>query len=41
MRSADIGSWRCLVGWENGAPAKEMCCGLKLVRKNQDEPILG
>jgi hypothetical protein len=21
------------VGWENGAPAKEMCCGLKLVRK--------
>jgi hypothetical protein len=20
-------------GWENGAPAKEMCCGLKLVRK--------
>ena len=22
------------VGWENGAPAKEMCCGLKLVRKN-------
>src|SRR5437016_9174151 len=21
------------VGWENGAPATEMCCGLKLVRK--------
>lgn len=21
------------VGWENGAPVKEMCCGLKLVRK--------
>ena len=21
------------VGWENGAPAKDMCCGLKLVRK--------
>jgi hypothetical protein len=21
------------VAWENGAPAKEMCCGLKLVRK--------
>lgn len=21
------------VGWENGEPAKEMCCGLKLVRK--------
>ncbi len=21
-------------GWENGAPAKEMCCGMKLVRKN-------
>src|SRR5262245_40092368 len=21
------------VGWENGGPAKEMCCGLKLVRK--------
>jgi hypothetical protein len=21
------------VGWEGGAPAKEMCCGLKLVRK--------
>jgi hypothetical protein len=21
------------VGWEHGAPAKEMCCGLKLVRK--------
>ena len=21
------------VGWENGAPAKEMCCGVKLVRK--------
>jgi hypothetical protein len=21
------------VGWENGAPANEMCCGLKLVRK--------
>lgn len=21
------------VGWENGAPAQEMCCGLKLVRK--------
>ena len=21
------------VGWENGAPAKEMCCGLTLVRK--------
>jgi len=21
------------VGWENGAPAKEMCCGLKLVRE--------
>jgi hypothetical protein len=20
-------------GWENGVPAKEMCCGLKLVRK--------
>ena len=20
-------------GWENSAPAKEMCCGLKLVRK--------
>ena len=20
--------------WENGAPAKDMCCGLKLVRKN-------
>lgn len=20
-------------GWENGAPAKEMCCGMKLVRK--------
>jgi hypothetical protein len=20
-------------GWENGAPAKEMCCGLRLVRK--------
>jgi hypothetical protein len=20
-------------GWENGAPAKDMCCGLKLVRK--------
>jgi hypothetical protein len=20
-------------GWENGAPAKEMCCGFKLVRK--------
>jgi hypothetical protein len=20
------------IGWENGAPAKEMCCGLKLVR---------
>jgi hypothetical protein len=20
-------------GWENGAPVKEMCCGLKLVRK--------
>jgi len=20
-------------GWENGAPAKEMCCGVKLVRK--------
>lgn len=20
-------------GWENGAPAKEMCCGLKLIRK--------
>jgi hypothetical protein len=20
-------------GWENGAPAKGMCCGLKLVRK--------
>ena len=20
-------------GWENGAPAKEMCCGLQLVRK--------
>jgi hypothetical protein len=20
-------------GWENGAPAKEMCCGLKLVRR--------
>ena len=23
----------CGTGWENGAPAKEMCCGLKLVRK--------
>jgi hypothetical protein len=22
------------IGWENGAPAKEMCCGLKLVRKH-------
>lgn len=21
------------IGWENGAPAQEMCCGLKLVRK--------
>ena len=21
------------VGWEGGAPAKEMCCGMKLVRK--------
>jgi hypothetical protein len=21
------------VGWEDGAPAKDMCCGLKLVRK--------
>jgi hypothetical protein len=21
------------IGWENGAPAKEMCCGMKLVRK--------
>ncbi|SIO65026.1 hypothetical protein SAMN05444166_7539 [Singulisphaera sp. GP187] len=21
------------VGWDSGAPAKEMCCGLKLVRK--------
>jgi hypothetical protein len=21
------------VGWENGGPAQEMCCGLKLVRK--------
>jgi len=21
------------VGWENGGPAKEMCCGLKLMRK--------
>ncbi len=21
------------VGWENGAPLKEMCCGLKLVRR--------
>ena len=21
------------VGWENGAPANDMCCGLKLVRK--------
>jgi hypothetical protein len=21
------------VGWENGAPAKEMCCGMKLIRK--------
>jgi hypothetical protein len=21
------------VGWENGGPAKEMCCGMKLVRK--------
>ena len=20
-------------GWENGAPANDMCCGLKLVRK--------
>ncbi len=23
----------CGTGWVNGAPAKEMCCGLKLVRK--------
>jgi hypothetical protein len=22
------------VGWEDGAPAKDMCCGMKLVRKN-------
>lgn len=22
------------VGWQGGAPAKEMCCGMKLVRKN-------
>jgi hypothetical protein len=22
------------IGWENGKPAEEMCCGLKLVRKN-------
>ncbi|MCE9534191.1 MAG: hypothetical protein K8T89_24190 [Planctomycetes bacterium] len=21
------------IGWENGAPVKEMCCGMKLVRK--------
>jgi hypothetical protein len=21
------------IGWENGAPSKELCCGLKLVRK--------
>jgi hypothetical protein len=21
------------IGWENGAPSKEMCCGMKLVRK--------
>ena len=21
------------VGWENGAPSKEMCCGMKFVRK--------
>ena len=21
------------IGWENGAPAKDMCCGFKLVRK--------
>src|SRR5262249_53389549 len=21
------------IGWENGGPAKDMCCGLKLVRK--------
>jgi hypothetical protein len=21
------------IGWDNGAPAKDMCCGLKLVRK--------
>ncbi|MFO0965805.1 MAG: hypothetical protein U0793_09515 [Gemmataceae bacterium] len=21
------------IGWENGAPLKEMCCGMKLVRK--------
>jgi hypothetical protein len=21
------------VGWEGGAPAKDMCCGMKLVRK--------
>jgi hypothetical protein len=21
------------IGWENGAPANEMCCGLKLIRK--------
>jgi hypothetical protein len=24
-------------GWENGAPAKEMCCGLKLVRQKSEE----
>jgi hypothetical protein len=23
------------IGWENGAPAKDMCCGQKLVRKKQ------
>jgi hypothetical protein len=22
------------VGWQGGAPSKEMCCGMKLVRKN-------
>ena len=21
------------VGWQGGAPAKDMCCGMKLVRK--------
>jgi hypothetical protein len=25
----------CGTGWENGAPAKGMCCGLKLVRKKE------